>query len=233
MKGKMFLIAAVIFGLAAALAMMYYLKTLSQQTADPNLTKIVVAKTDIPSRTILAPDLLETIDFPAAHLPPGAVSDQSSIQGLITLSPILKGEPVLKGHLAGMDNHQHGLAFKVKPGQRAISVAVDEVSGVSGMLVPGDRVDVFGTIDLPESGATAIIGVYDVEILAVGRRLTETLPEDGKTPAAENRTATLAVPVEEAQRLILLTDRGKVRLALRSPADRDRPALPNYPMRNL
>ena len=233
MKGKAFLIAAVVFGLAAALAMMFYLKTLSQGTADPTLVKVVVAKAEIPSRTVLAPDLLETIDFPAAYLPPGAVSDQGSILGLITLSPVLKGEPVLKGHLAGVDNYQHGLAFKVRPGQRAISVAVDEVSGVSGMLGPGDRVDVCGTIDLPERGTAAIVGVSDVEILAVGRRLTETASEDGKAPAAENRTATLAVPVEEAQRLILLTDRGKVRLALRSPADRDRPALPSYLMRNM
>lgn len=238
-KGKSLLIVSIVLGLAAALAVQFYLVRLSRDSQVLNMGKVVVARQDLPAHTVLTLEMLERVDYPADYLPTGSTSDPKTAVNMVTLSPILKGEPVLRGHLAGVDSSEHGLAFRVTAGKRAVTLAVDEVTGINGMLIPGDRVDVFGTIDLPDPSnpaadknvPAAVVSVYDVEVLAIGDKQVKTNTEV-KAKTEGTKTVTLAVPVGEAQRLILLADKGKARLVLRSPADHDRPALPPFTLRN-
>lgn len=240
MKTRILLIVSIIFGLMAALGVKYYLTNLPQQEGNTlTMGKVVVAKANIPARSVLTTEMLDKADYPSDYFPTGSTVDPKSLVGAITVGPVMAGEPVLKGNLASTNSAENGLAFRVPPGRRAISLAIDEVSGVSGMIVAGDRVDVFGTIDIPDPAAptaerrvpAAVVAVYDVEVLAIGNKAAVSGSE-AKTKADDNKTATLSVPVEEAQRLIMLTDKGKARLVLRSPADRERPALPVFTLNN-
>ncbi|NPV90008.1 MAG: Flp pilus assembly protein CpaB [Firmicutes bacterium] len=238
MKTRILLIISIIFGLLAALGVRYYLTHLPQPGSTLTMGKVVVAKANIPARTVLTAEMLEKADYPSSYFPTGSTEDTKTLEGAITVGPVMKGEPVLRGNLASTNSSENGLAFRVPPGRRAISLAIDEVSGISGMVSAGDRVDVFGTIDVPDPAAptaerripAAVVAVYDVEVLAIGRGAVPS--NDAKAKAEEGRTATLSVPVEEAQRMIMLADKGKARLVLRSPADRERPSLPVFTLNN-
>ena len=232
MKSKALILIALIAGLAAALTAHYYLNKLKQENAGISYQKIVVARKDIPARTVLSSEWVEEIECPAGWIPPGAITHSSEVSGMINLTPLLKGEPLLRGHLGRLQESGQGLAFKVPPGKRAVTVAVDEVSGVGGLLSPGDRVDVLGSIEIAadSSGrkeAVTVAAVQNVEVLAVGKNTESSTSEnaEGKTKAGETKTVTLALTPEEARPLILLSDRGKIRLLLRSPADQEKAPL--------
>lgn len=229
MKSKVLILIALIAGLAAALTTHYYLNKIKQEATGVSYQKIVVARKDIPTRTVLSDEWVEEVEFPAGWAPPGAINNSSEVNGMINLTPLLKGEPLLRGHLSSLKEEGHGLAFKVPAGKRALAVAVDEVSGVGGLLSPGDRVDVLGTIEIAADSSgrkepVTVVAVQNVEVLAVGKKLDGESPEE-KAKTAENKTVTLAVTPQEALPLILLSDRGKIRLVLRSPGEEEKPGL--------
>ena len=138
-----------------------------------------------------------------------------------------------------------GLAFRVPPGKRAVSVNVNEVVTNGGLVVPGDFVDIIALFPAAaaSNGSTAIvaedsatIALQNIEVLAVAQSLDGVGPQaqgfgvvanvaGGKSERQEAiarpnaRTVTLAVTPDEAQRLILAEEKGKIRLALRAVDD--------------
>jgi pilus assembly protein CpaB len=118
----------------------------------------------------------------------------------------------------------NGLAFIVPSGKRAISIPVDDVSGVAGLLKPGDRVDVVAVVPEPDATGqketpTSFVIMQNISILAVNGKL-----EEEKTTKKEEKlaqgTVTLAVTPEESRRLLLANQKGVIRLMLRSPVDK-------------
>jgi len=136
----------------------------------------------------------------------------------------------LKSKLVAERDARHGLAFSLGPGERAVTIAVTEVSSVGGMVRPGDRVDVIVTVDIaprdpnqPKTTYTTTL-LSDIRILATGQRLS---PEDKKDKKESGfQHVTLAVTPPQAQKLVLAAERGSIRLALRFPTDKEEVKLP-------
>src|SRR5690606_36281457 len=106
---------------------------------------------------------------------------------------------------------QPGLTFSIPPDKRAVSVGVNEVIGVAGFVKPGDRVDVLATFDRNFSGQDMTTTILqDVQVLATAQE-TESDPEKAEVTT----TVTLAVSLDEAERLTLAEERGTLRLVLR------------------
>jgi pilus assembly protein CpaB len=109
-----------------------------------------------------------------------------------------------------------GLSMLVRPGMRAATVEVDQVSGVSGFILPGDRVDMLVTVERvsnPEDAYTQTI-LQDVEVLAAGQK---TATQDNKPIAVQ--AVTLLVDPKEAEAMAHAQRQGEITLVLRARDD--------------
>lgn len=235
------LVLAVLSGLVAAILVFVALARSGgggDETSTPAVTtaKVVVAQRDIPARSEITADTVQVVEVPAPLVVKGAFVDVQPLIGETTRYPIAAGEQITRVKV-GPQTEGDGLAFVVPKGQRALSVRVDEVSGVGGLLLPGDRVDVIAVFSTTEVGSDkAVTLLQNIEVLAVAQKAQEPVPpaqadtaappesgavstsgqppKDAK-PQPDARTVTLAVTPEQAQLLALVQDNGKVWLSLR------------------
>lgn len=178
--------------------------------------RVVVAAADINFGERLTPDRLVLADWPAAALPKGSFA---RIDALITgepraaLRPIAAGEIILAPALAGT-TARLSTAPLLPPDARAMAIPVSEASGVSGLVFPGDRVDVFLARQPEEALPHAELVAQDVRVLAVGPDMNI-----GKDKPEVVRAVTLAVSPLQAQKLTLAIGTGSLSLALRHFSD--------------
>ncbi len=239
MKNKLILIMALIAGLAAAGGVYLYLENLKQKyEISGDFIKVVTASQRIPAKTRITERMIELEDVPAKYINNRAVVDTKEVVGKIARMDILPGEQVLRDRVAGEKDAFDNLSFMLQQGKRAVTIAVNEVSGLAGLLRPGDRVDVLGTFDLQgavgqEKHSITTFLIQNVVVLSVDQN---TIPssgsnnQDNSTPA---RTITLSVTPEQAQPLVLCSEKGTLRLVLRPAADRELVTLPSIKMDQL
>jgi pilus assembly protein CpaB len=236
------LLVAVVLGLAAALLSWNYVQRAGQGARQAALVPVIVAATDIPVRTQITPQMLQVKEVAADARHPKAFTAVEQVTGKVTNLPIAAGEQVLSTKFF-LRKEDSGLAFRVPPGRRAVSVSVNEVVTAGGLINPGDFVDVIGLFSTNSGSGgsaqtqdTATIVLQNIEVLAVAQSLggvaepqgalagvtggNKADPQRQEAVARPNaRTFTLAVTPEEAQRLILAEEKGKIRLALRAVED--------------
>lgn len=210
--GKLIVLFALIPGLlAAVMAYMYINNAAKPKLAEGKSVPVVAAKSTIPPRTRITPDLVYVKEMPEAAVHPRAARDTAGVVGLVTKYEILEGEPVIMDRLYG-ENERAGLASSIPRDRRAVTVPVNEVAGVAGFVKPGDRVDVVATVSgTGEAGDVAFTVLEDVEVLAVAQETED--KSQGK--ARVSTSATLAVTPAEAERLALAGEMGNLRLVLR------------------
>lgn len=202
-----------------------------------NQIAVLVAKQDIPKGTVIKPEILETKIFPRAYVVPQAVSSLDRIAGMIAIVSIPKDEQITLSKLA-YARQAGGLAEATPVGKRAITINVDNIASVAGMIKPGDYVDLIATLPVPALTAegkqiTQLASVplfQNVLVLAVGQEMGLVSPEaEGRyIKGAEGRELkreipsliTLALNPQEANIVAFVQEQqGRFRLVLRSPAD--------------
>src|SRR5207245_7714987 len=166
------LIIAVILGLIAAKVGRDMLVSRKDSGPEGQLVRIVVAKRDIaPGHTLEANDVVSAA-FPPESVPKGSFRQESELAGRVAVVQVIQGQPILDIFLA-MTGSGAGAQSIVPPGMRAVTIEVNETSGVAGLLVPGCRVDVVSTLnDQQTKVSVARTIVQNVKVLAVGQRLT-------------------------------------------------------------
>jgi len=220
------LISLIVGGILALIAvggLTYYLRS-TQSPATPSnnidVGNVVVAVNDLPFGTHIGRDQLTVVAWPLASMPADAFHSVEEVfagsQGFdrIVLRPIDKGEPVLKTRISGF-GAKATLSRQVPAGMRAVSIRVDDVSGVAGFILPGDRVDVMLTHRLegaaPETNLVTDIILQNVQVLGIDQ-----LSDQDREKPVVARTATVAVTPEDAQKLALAQQAGTLGLALRN-----------------
>lgn len=245
--GRKALMVALVLGLLAAYLSWMFLQRAGAGARAGALVPVVVAAVDIPVRAELTPEMLKIKQVPADARHAKALTAFEQAAGKVTNLPIAAGEQVLSTKFFSR-KEDSGLAFRIPPGKRAVSVNVNEVITSGGLIVPGDFVDVISVFsgvaaaagrEVPSDLATIVL--QNVEVLAVAQSLQGTTEATGLTGAFNGtrqdprqeavarptaRTATLAVTPEEAQKLILAEEKGKIRLALRAVDDHDTSPVP-------
>ncbi|KDD95638.1 Flp pilus assembly protein CpaB [Bordetella bronchiseptica MBORD762] len=194
---------------------------------------VVVAGKPIVAGDRLAADLLKIERWPVQ--PANGYAESEALLGQMVRQDIPAGEPVTAPMLA------RGLARHLAPGERAVTIAVDELSGAQNRILPGDLVDVFVVMDrgIEVPGTQTRLLQSRIKVLAYGQRSVDGPPQGeekpsvaqrGQPPAAP-RNAMLAVPVERVNELLLAAKAGRLQLVLRSPEDVDVPDLALFPER--
>lgn len=186
--------------------------------------EVVVAKRDLKRGDTVGADTMAVRRLPRQYAPGGAVVPErfEAIAGARLLLPMRAGEPLLPTALA--PSEPASISARVRPGIRAMTVAVDEVNSLSGLLQPGDRIDLLLSVRPPSAAGVVQPEVtrtvlQDVPVLATGRQSRVSAGEDA--PAGRPFTAiTVEVLPEQAQRLVVAQRSGKLTAVLRNPNDR-------------
>lgn len=223
LKGtKKYWVIAVICGILSAVLMYQYIQGVKVRYEPDDLITVIKAAENIQKDTIITDAQIKTEKVPAKFTHPDTVTEKSMVLGKIALSEIIAGEYILAGKLQSSSDRTNKLSYAIPVSKRAVSIPIDNISGVSGFIRDGDRVDIIATLDIDQS-SYSIFTLQDIEVLAVG--------VDGAQNCKE--TLTLAISPYEAQRLVMASERGSLRLMLRSPVDETKVNLPAYEIRHL
>jgi len=183
---------------------------------------VLIAKGDIPANTMVRDNMVELQNRPALAIQPHAVMDPGAAIGQVTLAPIYAGEQVSDSKLARPDT-AGALSMKTPPGKRAVTINVDSISGVGGLIKPGDYVDIMGTFALPnptgEKATVTVTLLQRVEVLAVGQKFSTSEEGEGQA-AGPSDNLTMALTPQEAQLLLFArAAQAQLQLSLRARND--------------
>ena len=179
-------------------------------------SEIAVASSDVPWGTPLTDDLIRLVSYPDDFLPVGHFKKVDDLKGRVVLANLKKNEPIMESKLAPNDVTTGGVSAVMDPQKRAMAVKVNEVVGLPGFIKPGDRVDVMVTFERPGNTTNAKITKVVLEntlVLATGTQMERV---DGEEPKPV-KVITLEVSLEDAEKLAMAENGGRIRLALRSP----------------
>jgi len=208
----------VAFGIAwlSALVLSWWVYRTSTAPQARDVVRVVAAAKDLPvGKRIEAADL-KLIAIDRKDLPKNAFQKTADIVDRSLAVAMSTSEVVLSNKLTGRGSGE-GLTALIEPGTRAVSVQVNEISGVSGFIQPGTRVDVLFTRIFSNGDAATTTILQNVRVIAYGRQLDPAAKLDARDP--KPTVATLLVSQEQAERLVLAEQRGRIQLALRNTLD--------------
>jgi len=214
------LVLALILGsIAAVLTRNWLINHGRSSAAQGGAGTIVVAAAPLNFGTQITAENVKEIPWSAAAQPEGAfATKQEMLNGgrRMALVAIALNEPVLRGRITA-PGQRAALSSMLDPGKRAVTVRVDDVRGVAGFIQPGDRVDVVLIRTEAESkikeGYSDVILQY-AKVLAIDQITGERTEQPTIAKAV-----TLEVSAEEAQKILLATNVGRLTLILRQPAE--------------
>ena len=160
--------------------------------------------------------MVKTVPFLSGNLPEGHFSSPEELIGRVTIASLKANEPILTHRLASGQYKDGGVSALLKPGRRAISVQGNKVLGLSGFIVPSNRVDILVTMDNPatKEKITKIV-LENLLVLATGAKVAK----NAKGEPSPVDVYTLEVTPEEGEMLTLAANHGKLQFALRGATD--------------
>ncbi len=178
-------------------------------------TYVLVADKNLPTGTLIKENLLTWQAWPDAKLHQSYLikdkNDLTELVGSVVRRAIAAGEPVSIGRLVKPGSRGF-LAAVLRPGYRAVSLRINATSSISGLVFPGDRVDVILTHTVRAKRVSETV-LTNVRVLAIDQQTNDqtTAPKVGKH-------ATFEVTPKQAEMFSVLGDMGKLSLSLRSLA---------------
>ncbi|MHB2025193.1 MAG: Flp pilus assembly protein CpaB [Elusimicrobiota bacterium] len=226
------------FAIAMGAALIYFLILTSKERALNNaysMAQVIVARYDIPPRTVLKSGMADTMEIPRKYMDQDAFevkspSDLKMVDNLVTRVRIPMGDQIRQSDLTVM-SPDAGLSVKIPPGYRGAILPVDP--DLSPLIKPGDRVDVLVTFtakmaDGHQEKVTATI-LQDILVLAVGRNMGQGLTgaqykkmsgnQQESSALDQKAVISLALNPDEAQYLALSRKEGDTTVILRGQGD--------------
>ena len=176
-----------------------------------------MAKKDIGRGTPISREMVRSVRAPDVSV--DDIESEDAVIGKIATIDIMVGERLTRPKVS-MRQGQEQLADKVPAGKRAITIPIDKIASLEGMIRPNDRVDMVGTFPIPAMGPggkqqnqNVVVPMFEnIQVLAVGASITSMGDRNYDS-------ITFALAQEEASLLIYALQMGSVRLLLRSPED--------------
>ena len=184
-------------------------------------TQAVVAARPLQVGVMVTKDDLKIVPWPAANPVPGSFTEIERVVNRGVIGSVSENEPLTEAKLAAVGSGA-GLPPTITEGMRAVSIRVNEIIGVAGFVIPGTRVDVLVTLRAGQAAAaqepqTRVV-LSNVQVLTAGTRYDqERATAEGK-PIPTSVVTLLLVP-EDAEKLTLASEEGRIMLTLRNPLD--------------
>ena len=180
-------------------------------------TTVVVAKTNMQPRTIIQEGMLQMKELPVDMVPEGAIKNFSEVQGVQIKVTIFAGD-ILTIQKVFSEKSDEGFVGAIPADCRAVSISVNDLTGVAGFAKPGDRVDLL-LVEKGKYSATTNILLQNVPILSINQDM------DGSAPVGENGVpaatisnpsiATFALPPQDVLKLVSAAKLGEIYMVLR------------------
>lgn len=185
-------------------------------------TPVVVAMLPIERGVSLKPAMLKVVNYPNNAVPAGAFKTIEEVAGVANprtaMRSMTANEPVLAAKLSGSGGKTN-LSGVLTPGMRAVSVRSDEVNGVGGFVLPGDRVDVLVTRTVGSGeAATTVTQVLAENSLVLG--IDQSSDVEANKPSVA-KSVTVEVTPDQAQTISLAHSVGAISLSLRQISDKE------------
>jgi pilus assembly protein CpaB len=231
-KKWIILVVATTIGILAAVAASSYLSTQMaaiEARGKGKTVKLIVAKRELKRGDRISADTVAVRDIPVEYAQSSGIAPDTfdRVEGQPLAYPVHAGEMILWGVLEG--KKVPTFSARVEAGHRAMTVSVDEINSISGLLEPGDLIDLLVTIDQKGKRLTLPL-LQKVQVMATGQRVVDS-PREGER--RHYSTVTIDIAPAQAQQVILARDAGKITALLRNPEDHNRLAGGNADMTAL
>jgi pilus assembly protein CpaB len=209
-----------------------------QQPAESNTAMVVVASKPLGFGNTVRREHLRLVKWPGDAVPEGAFTSIEEVVGdkeeRVVLRTVEINEPVLKSKVSGFGG-KASLAAVLTPDMRAVTIRVNDVAGVAGFVLPGDRVDVLLTRDRTGGGTgnnannliTDVL-LQNVKVLGIDQDANQS-----KELPSVAKAVTLEVSPQQAQKLALASQLGSLALMLRNVADAEAESVKTVSTRDL
>lgn len=226
---KRILLIGVILGLITVFFLNKYIQTLNKVEdvgTTSSYSQVVVAQTSIPAHIRITEDMVKLASIPTDGIHPDAVTDLDKVIGSISKAEIINEEQVLLGRIVVEDINEN-LSYRIPENMRAITIPVNEVTGVANYISVGDNIDILVTYDI--EGSKTYTQIQNIEVLELGSLKKPTEAEVIEQP----NTITILVSPEQAEVIAFATINGSFHLTLRSPIDINKIELDHYGFDNF
>jgi len=185
-----------------------------QPNIEPQLGMVVIARKDILKNTLITADEVKMKQAYEHEIKPDEYRSIDHVVGKVATVDIIVGERITRGRVMLKPSEQ-SLSGKVPDGKRAITIPIDKIASLEGMIKPNDRLDVIGMFSFGEKQQVVVPMFEDILVLAVGRTMAAYAAEGGYS------TITIALEPKQATLLIFAMQLGPapLRMLLRSPTD--------------
>jgi pilus assembly protein CpaB len=202
----------------------------------PLMVSYVVAAHPLPAGTLAREEDFVARSVPSANVPSGVIMDtpQSKVglRGSLVRTFLDTGQPITAEDVL-RPRDRGFLASVLASGTRAISINVDAESGVSGLIWPGDHVDIVLTHEIDKANlahrAVSETILQDVRIIAIDQEIMQGAPADNAAAGKVAHTVTLQVAPEQVETITVGQHLGKLSLAMRSAVEQQN-AIPSAPL---
>jgi pilus assembly protein CpaB len=215
---KRIYIFAIVFGLLTVFAVYYYI----QQVQNPvvvqeEMVTVVVANTTIPEHERITPEMLSLTSLPLVSVHPDVARSVDDVVGYTSKMEIINGEQVLVSKVATVVD-EASLSYRIPENMRAIAVPMTEMSGVSGYVEKGDRVDIIVSYNDPliSLGQITVTQFQNIEIMEKGP-LGDV--QDGSEASGLTTSLVVLVTPAQAEVLAYAIVGGTMQMSLRNPVD--------------
>ncbi len=201
-------------------------------TNNTHMVSIVIAKQPIGAGEALSSENCTIGHVAPDTLPDSAYTSIDGVQGRVAATQLGKGQAI-SDNLLTPTGTGTGLQAIIPQGMRAISIEINEFSGVGGMLIPGAHVDLIATVQSEVAGEMiSRTVVQNVEISAVGQRMVKQPDKKSDEPVVFRSVTLMATPTE-AEAIELAATNGRPRLVLRNNNDKEFTNTPGVTAANL
>lgn len=209
---------SILLGVVAVLFVNQYISNKEKKIyAGMELVEVIAAVKKIPAGTSITSGMFVPRKVPEKFVHGNAIAPKelNMLLGQTLNFPLQRGDTLLWSDLGKQAKGRLELADRVTKGERALTIAVDDIAGVSGYLRPNDHIDLIGTFRNEQDGIEATITLLqNMTILATGKSMS------GRgAPPGNYGTLTLLVTLEEAELLIFAQRKGQLIATLRNPED--------------
>lgn len=229
-KNWLLMSVSLVFGTIAAFAISQHLDTKTREIESnsrvPHVKRIVAAR-DLPRAAIITMEDLAAHDFPIAWTTTDAipVSQAESLVGKQLSVDLKAGQLLHWGNTS--EKPAVALSGRLPPGMRAITIPVDQINSLSGLVSPADLIDLYVSFDHQGRRVTSAL-LSGIEVLATGRQLNS----PGQSIASQQdhyATLTLATSPEDAVKLVAARQTGTITAVLAQHND----TLPHININNM
>lgn len=227
-------ILALLSAIIVALLLYNFLNTISEPViVEVSKTEVITAAQNIPPNTPITKEMLKVTMLPDEAILLDSEKIMDDVVGKVSTAEIITGEQILSSRLVTLGDAKSSkyLPYAIGQGMRAVTIGVNNISGLSNMILPGNKVDVIAQYEVevkePDGNKTTIdytvMLLENIKVLAVDDKFTEQEKTESENPYV---SLTLEVTPKEAMEISMSEYKGQLRAALRSPLDDKKTSLP-------